>query len=57
MESIDKHKNIGEKNALRKRTGKKIRVSRSSDSFKVHGNTINGGKGDKVGVYDYCAQV
>ncbi|XP_016647384.1 PREDICTED: uncharacterized protein LOC103323138 isoform X2 [Prunus mume] len=49
---VDKHKNIGEKNGKRK-NGKKKSSRSSGDSFKVHGNTINGGKGDKVGVFDF----
>ncbi|KAI5349274.1 PREDICTED: circumsporozoite-like isoform X2 [Prunus dulcis] len=49
---VDKHKNIGEKNG-KKKNGKKKSSRSSGDSFKVHGNTINGGKGDKVGVFDF----
>ncbi|XP_021831107.1 uncharacterized protein LOC110771155 [Prunus avium] len=48
----DKHKNIGEKHG-KKKNGKKKSSRSSGDSFKVHGNTINGGKGDKVGVFDF----
>ncbi|CAL2226747.1 unnamed protein product [Prunus armeniaca] len=39
---VDKHKNIGEKNG-KKKNGNKKNSRSSGDSFKVRGNTINGG--------------